>query len=107
MKSKRYNRRALSAMMYSKDHPRNYLDGPCLVHNKKIKEQSKSSGEAMDFGLNKDDLFHMQAIKRERSASLPSADISVNKRLTLRSHEAKTFEKQGVPNGGIYFDALL
>ena len=83
MKSKRYNRRALSAMMYSKDNPRIYLDGPCLVHNKKIKAHSKSSGEAMDFDLNKDDMFHMQAIRRERSASLPSADISVRNRIII------------------------
>ena len=96
MKSKRYNRRALSAMMYSKDNPRIYLDGPCLVHNKKIKEQSKSSGEAMDFGLNKDDLFHMQAIKRERSASLPSADISVRNRIIILWKKLRRLEKDSL-----------
>ena len=69
-------RRACSAMMYTKDQPKIFVND-CLVHSKSSgKDADISNVEMKEMG----NMFTIRTIRsrRERSASLPSADISVS-----------------------------
>ena len=82
----RYERRACSAMMYTKDQPKIYIND-CLVHNMRHPRDggdmrhTRDNMEEMEMieTVERENMFKIQAIRRERSASLPSADISVYK----------------------------
>ena len=73
----RFERRACSAMMYTKDQPKIYIND-CLVHS--VRHSSETMQERLEM-VEREKMFRIQAIKRERSASLPSADISVSSAL--------------------------
>ena len=62
-------------MMYTKDQPKIYIND-CLVHS--VRHSSETMEERLEM-VEREKMFRIQAIKRERSASLPSADISVSK----------------------------
>ena len=64
-------------MMYTKDQPKIYIND-CLVHS--VRHSSETMEERLEM-VEREKMFRIQAIKRERSASLPSADISVSSAL--------------------------